>query len=148
MGKNLHIRCVGSEGMYLPNICLLCCKDGKSVSHILLHCPFVVDVWSAMLRDFGVTWISSLDVLSVLSSWRTNAFNTKGKKIWSMVPTAVCWVVLLERNNRVIESYVEPSIQVYRKVKNLLFWSRRIPNCDDDLRGGLIRDWDSAIGLF
>lgn len=35
------------------------------------------------------------------------------------------------------------------KAKNLLlFWARRCKGCDNDQRGGLLRDWQAAIGLI
>lgn len=144
--KFLFLDVLRWKGLHLPNICLLCYKDGESVFHVLLHCPFTSEVWIALLTDFGMTWVPSPDVVSVLSSCQTNAFNLKGKEICQMVPTTVCWSVWLERNNRVFDNYAEPSFQVYRKAKNfLLLWARRVPECNNDYRGGLLREWDSAL---
>lgn len=68
--------------------------------------------------------------------------------LWSMVSATVWWSVWKERNNRVFKNYAEPSIQMYRKAKNmLLFWARRCQNCDNDHKGGVLRDWNAAIGL-
>lgn len=61
-----------------------------SLSHILIHCPFVVD---AILQDFGMSWMSSADVNSHLVSWRSSAFTPKGKMLWSMVSVALWWSV-------------------------------------------------------
>lgn len=77
------------KGMYLPNICLLCYGDGESIDHILIHCPFTVDIWNAMLQGFNMRWVFPRQVNSLLSGWRTSAFNAKGKRIWGMVPTVV-----------------------------------------------------------
>lgn len=54
MGKIFTWDVLSRKKMYLPNICLLCYKNGESVSHTLLHCPFSVEVWSTMLGDFGM----------------------------------------------------------------------------------------------
>lgn len=54
-----------------------------------------------------------------------------------------------EKGTIVFEIAVEPSFQVYRKVKNLLlFWARRCKRCDNDQRRGLLKDWQAAIGLM
>lgn len=78
LGKISTLDVLNRKGMYLPNICLLCYKDRKSVSHFLLHCPYSMEVWNAMLRDFDMTWVFSSDVGSSLFSWWTRAFSTKG----------------------------------------------------------------------
>lgn len=92
---------LSNKGMYLMNIFLLCYKDGESISHILIHCLFVVDVWHAILRDFGMSWVSLPDVNHLLVSWRSLAFTPKGKMLRSMVPIAVWWSVWRE----IIESW-------------------------------------------
>lgn len=139
LGKISMLDVLNQKGMFLPNMCLLCYNDWELASHILLHCPFAREVWSAMLRDFGLTWVSSLDVCFVICSWRTNAFNAQGKQICCMIPAAVCLTVWLKRNNKVFENDAEASIQTYRRAKILLlFWSRRILEYDNSNRVGLI----------
>lgn len=63
--------------------------DAELIDHILIHCPFVVDVWNAMLHEFGLCWVFSSSMITLLSIWRSSAFNAKGKRIWCMVPVAV-----------------------------------------------------------
>lgn len=135
--------------MYLTNICLLCYGDAESIHHILIHCPFVTDIWNAMMHKFDMNLVILSNITTLLSSWKTRAFNLKGKVIWSMVPVAVWWSMWRERNNRVFENAAEPLIQVFRKAKNLLiFWARRCKDCADDFRVGLLWDWKLAIGLY
>lgn len=54
---------------------------------------------------------------SLLGGWRIRAFNELGRKVWRMVPTAVCWALCLERNNWVFDNYAEPSYKVYKRVE-------------------------------
>jgi hypothetical protein len=37
--------------------CCLCKKNGKSIDHILLHCEVVRELWSCILKLFGVEWV-------------------------------------------------------------------------------------------
>lgn len=67
LGKISTLDVLNRKGMYLPNICLLCYKDGESVSHVLLHCSFSMEVWTNMLQDFGMTWVFSSEVSSLFS---------------------------------------------------------------------------------
>lgn len=69
------------KGMYITNICLLNYGDGESVSHTLMHCPFVSDVWYVMLADFRMNWVIPPNVARLLVSWRISTFNEKGKKV-------------------------------------------------------------------
>lgn len=55
LGKILTLDVLNRKGMYLPNIFISCYGDGESVAHTLIHCPFVVEVWRAMIQDFGLS---------------------------------------------------------------------------------------------
>ena len=41
----------------LVNWCCMRCGDGKSIDHLLLHCPVTHFLWSFRLQAFGVHWI-------------------------------------------------------------------------------------------
>lgn len=97
LGKISTMDVLSYKGMYLTNICLLCYKDGKSISHLLIHCHFVSDVWIALLKDVGMSWVASPNVNSFLASWRSLAFTPKGKLLWSMVPATIWWLVWKEK---------------------------------------------------
>lgn len=76
------------------------------------------------------------------------AYNAFRKQLWKMVPAAVCWTIWLERNNRVFKDHSEPTLQVYRKAKDLiLFWARRCKGYDDIPIGDIHRHWERVIGL-
>lgn len=45
---------LSGKGMYLTNICSMCHKDGVYLS-FANHCPFVMDVQHAFLKDFGMS---------------------------------------------------------------------------------------------
>ena len=35
----------------------MCKRNGESVDHLFLHCPFTMDLWSMVLGLFGVSWV-------------------------------------------------------------------------------------------
>ena len=41
----------------------MCKRNGESVDHLFLHCPFATDLWSMVLGLFGVTWVMLHTVL-------------------------------------------------------------------------------------
>ena len=58
------ISCLGRP---LVNRCCMCCGDGESVDHLLLHCPVTHTLWSFMLQAFGIHWVMSRSVAGLLS---------------------------------------------------------------------------------
>lgn len=135
------------KGLILTNICNLCKKDGESMDHILMHCPFSWEVWFEILRDFGVRWVCPRDLKSLLAAWRSKAFSGRGNKIWRLALAAICWAIWLERNSRVFEGYEEPSFQVYKRAKEkIAFWAPLCKRCEDLRLGDLVRNWNDVIG--
>lgn len=71
LGKISTMDILIRKGMILPNIFLLCYREGESIYHILIQCPFIMDIWSAMLKDFGLSWVIPPNLVALLSSWKT-----------------------------------------------------------------------------
>ena len=90
------------RGQSLINRCCLCCCDGKTMDHLLLHCKFSRALWSAILKVFGIHWVSPKTVSSLLFPWR-NWFGKHLSTIWNMVPACLMWLVWTERNTCTFE---------------------------------------------
>ena len=41
----------------------MCKRNGESVDHLFLYCPFAMDLWSMVLGLFGVSWVMRGTVL-------------------------------------------------------------------------------------
>ena len=57
------------RGCPLANRCCMCCCDGESVDHLLLHCPVTHTLWTFMFQAFGIHWIMPRSVTGLLSCW-------------------------------------------------------------------------------
>ena len=57
------------RGFMMVGWCCMCKVSGESVTHLLLHCPVVREVWTFFLRSFGVSWVFPDSVCEVLSGW-------------------------------------------------------------------------------
>ena len=57
------------KGRPLANWCCMCCRDGESTDHLLLHCPVTHSLWSFMFQAFGIHWVMPGSVVGLLSSW-------------------------------------------------------------------------------
>ena len=86
----------------LVNKCCLCCCDGETVDHLLLHYKFSHALWSAFFEVFGIHWVLPKTVSSLLLAWR-NWFGKHLSTIWNMVPACLMWLVWTKRNTRIFE---------------------------------------------
>jgi hypothetical protein len=43
----------------------MCKADGKSVNHLLLHCPYAKKLWDMVFAMFGVQWVMSRRVIDL-----------------------------------------------------------------------------------
>lgn len=147
MGKILMIDMLRRKWLMLTNYFWLCKADGESASHSLLHCPFTWEVWLGVLWDFGMRWTIPPDLHPLFLSWKGKAFSMRGKRIWNLVPAAVCWSIWLERNRRISYGYAEPSFRVYQRTKDLiLMWAVQCKDCELLNPADLKRGWEGIIG--
>ena len=68
-GQTLTLDNLILKGRPLANRCCMCCCDGESVNHLLLHCPVIHSLWTFMLQAFGILWVMPGSVASLLSYW-------------------------------------------------------------------------------
>lgn len=58
------------KGFYLFNVWLLC-KCARDFPSHLIYCSFSWEVWCRLARDFGITFIASLNLVGLLESWHS-----------------------------------------------------------------------------
>ena len=98
MLDNLMLR-----GRPLVNRCCMCCGDGESVDHLLLHYLVTHTLWSFMFQAFGIHWVMSGLVAGLLSSWH-QWLGKHNSEIWDLVQGCLMWIVWLEQNHRSFEN--------------------------------------------
>ena len=74
------------RGFLLADWCCLCQSDGESVNHLLLHCPFVHDLWAFILCLVGTNWIMPKSVEATLKSWDGVRGVRRYVKVWRAEP--------------------------------------------------------------
>ena len=105
------------------------CRNGwETGDHLLIHCVMASDLWSAVLRSFGVCWVFPNRIMDLLSGWY-NSFGKHDSEVWNLVPLCLMWTVWCERNQCTFED-VEHSNS---KLTELFF--------------GLLFDWAQVGGL-
>jgi hypothetical protein len=119
MCDNLHNR-----GYTLPSWCCMCCSNGETVDHLLLHCLVAVVLWSWIFQAFGVQWVLFGIVADLLFSW-WNGLSRHSSDIWNMVPICLMWTIWKERNQRTFEDVSRLDSQLLEGFIQTLFdWSR------------------------
>ena len=135
---------------FLVNRCCLCCCDGESMDHLLLHCKFSHALWCEVFVVFGIQWVMPRLVKSFFFIWR-NWFGKHLSIIWNVVPACLMWLVWQERNARIFED----KARTLEHLKCLLFrtlflWARiwGCTNCTavaDFLVSISFSSWSSCI---
>ena len=123
-GKILTCDNLMRRGYTMVSRCCLCCSDGETVDHLLLHCPVSHMLWSFIFCSFHVSWLIPRSVKDLLFGWR-NWFGKHHSDIWNLAPLCLMWTVWLERNNRTFEDMLCTTAQILEKFASSLFdWSR------------------------
>lgn len=74
-------------GVLSSSSSVVCCffkSTDEIVVHVLLHCPFVREVWSNLLR-----WWGPGSVEGVLHWWEGQHLKKLEKKLWRAIPLAI-----------------------------------------------------------
>uniref|UniRef100_A0A2N9I206 Reverse transcriptase zinc-binding domain-containing protein n=1 Tax=Fagus sylvatica TaxID=28930 RepID=A0A2N9I206_FAGSY len=112
------------RGYMMVARCCMCCCDGETVAHLLLHCSLARMLWSFVFTAFGIHWVIPRSVVDLLLGWR-NWFGKHQSSIWNLVPSCLMWSVWRERNARTFENTCRSADQLQELFVNSLYdWSR------------------------
>jgi hypothetical protein len=102
----------------------MCCCDGETVDHLLLHCSAVQKLWNYVFLTFRVHWVLPRQVADLLFGWH-NWFGKHHSHIWNLIPLCLMWTVWRERNLRTFEDLSSSQDQLLGTFVTSLFdWSR------------------------
>ena len=103
----------------------MCKRNGESIDHLFLHCPFASDLWFMVLGLFGVSWVMPHTVLGLLWCWQGNFGRHRNGYIWSIIPHCLLWCLWKERNSRCFEdterSIPDLKLLFFRTLRDWLF---------------------------
>jgi hypothetical protein len=102
----------------------MCRAAGETGGHLLVHCTFASDLWSSVLRSFGVLWVFPEHIMALLSGWY-NYFGNHKSTVWNLVPLCLMWTIWRERNKRTFDDEEQPFPKLLELFYGLLFdWAR------------------------
>uniref|UniRef100_A0A2N9GXU6 Reverse transcriptase domain-containing protein n=1 Tax=Fagus sylvatica TaxID=28930 RepID=A0A2N9GXU6_FAGSY len=112
------------RGYTMAGWCCMCCCDGETVDHLLLHCSAVQKLWNYVFLTFRVHWVLPRKVADLLFGWH-NWFGKHHSHIWNLIPLCLMWTVWRERNLRTFEDLsTSPDQLLGTFVTSLFDWSR------------------------
>ncbi|GMP71099.1 hypothetical protein CsSME_00029647 [Camellia sinensis var. sinensis] len=103
LGRILTIDNLIRRQHVLVDWCCMCCRDAKTVDHLLLHCSIASRLWGFIVALFGLVWVQSASVLGVLQSWGGARVGKRHWKAWVFSSHCLLWLVWSERNRRVFQ---------------------------------------------
>ena len=62
----------------------MCKRNGKTIAHLLLHCPVAIDVDYDVFTIWG-SLVYAMGVVELLASWLSKFNRHKNVVIWSMI---------------------------------------------------------------
>ena len=115
------------RGCSLATWCCMCCCDGESVDHLLLHCPVTHYLWTFMLQAFGIHWVMLGSEAGLLSCWH-QWLGKHNSDIWNLVPGCLMWNRGLCGWNEIVIPFedIEKMLDELKVLcqRSLLEWSR------------------------
>jgi hypothetical protein len=123
-GKILTCDNLMRRGYSLAGWCCMCRKEWETGDHLLLHCVQASDLWSAVLRSFGVCWVFPNSIKDLLYGW-FNSFGKHESEIWNLVPLCLLWIVWREHNHHIFDDMEHSPSKLVELFFGLLFdWAR------------------------
>ena len=112
------------QGYTMAGWCCMCCCEGETVDHLLLHCNAVQKLWNFVFDSFHNHWVLLRRVVDLLFGWR-NWFGKHYSHIWNLIHLCLMWTVWRERNSRTFEDVSSSPDQLLGNFVTSLFdWSR------------------------
>ena len=91
-GDNLRL-----TGFDFVDWCIMCCCCGETMDYLLLHCEKAYQLWSFVLKSFGISWVLPRTVPNLLFGW-WNWLGKHSSNIWNLVMLCLLWCLWKERN--------------------------------------------------
>jgi hypothetical protein len=99
-----------------PSRCPICKNDEETIHHLLIFCPYAVQVCKEVESLIGMQDVWRGQSVDCLKIWCEN-YNVKSFK---GLPFTIAWGLWLVRNDSLFENKIIPAIQVASQALNIL----------------------------
>lgn len=109
--------------------CIMCNSCPEDASHLMLYCPFAMEIWSWWWELWNLSWVwpQSLDL--ALSQWSYPSRCKFFKKVWLAAFIVIIWSVWRERNERIFNKKSSSASEIKTLVLVRLCWWMKSWNC-------------------
>lgn len=100
---------------------MMCKEKEESINHLFVHCSMAYRIWGFFLSHLKVSWSFPYHFQDVILSWRNKELDGLPSVIWQFLPSVICWVLWLERNDRIFKDKSRSQVEILVIIFNLLF---------------------------
>ncbi|XP_071700286.1 uncharacterized protein [Rutidosis leptorrhynchoides] len=100
--------------------CGWCTSEVESIDHLLLHCPWSQNVWSALFSWWNVVWVMPSSIIE-FSLECFHGLGVNAKKAWRLIGPVSFWLIWLARNNFLFNGSYQSWRSVVEHVKIKVF---------------------------
>ena len=101
----------------------MCRRCGKSVDHLLLHCPIAFELWSLVFCLLGLHWVMPHKVFELFESWQGKFRQHRNIDFWRLMPHWLMWCIWSERKARCFEGWERSLLEKSFFLHTLFAWS-------------------------
>ncbi|OVA07320.1 Reverse transcriptase zinc-binding domain [Macleaya cordata] len=139
---------LNNRGIPIINRCWFCKCKAETINHLLLHCTVTSQIWEYFIQAQKRIWVKNESLLKNLVEWRSGQGTHRGKKVWLLLPYAICWAIWLERNDRAFNSAENSVDNVIIKVKGFLYmWGLKDKIFEGLVFSDLCRNWVDIVSM-
>ncbi|PWA76917.1 LINE-1 reverse transcriptase isogeny [Artemisia annua] len=122
--KHRHVSLDGME-----DLCSWCDAHTESISHLLLHCQWVDEIWKSLFLWWDVNWVMPQNLLQFVLDWN-EGMSSGIRKGWKLIGPCTIWYIWFSRNNLIFNQKVSCWSKIVTKIKIKSFrWALNAKIC-------------------
>ena len=94
---------LANRSICFSSSCMLCEVHLETLAHILLHCPFTMDLWAPVRNRLAISSSPSF-IANLWGDWRLATIPNNMVNYWNCVVNTIVWIVWHEWNQRVFKA--------------------------------------------
>ncbi|CAN1798912.1 hypothetical protein LINPERHAP1_LOCUS21928 [Linum perenne] len=102
-----------TRGFCLPNQCVLCLHNEELASHLFIHCPFILQIWSRISSRLSIIGPLLVNISDLISGWKGLNCESLFAALKSVILHSFCWFVWLGRNDAIFRDASISASRVY-----------------------------------